>query len=389
MGQSYDDVVIGAGILGLAHAYHLASRGRKVVVFERNARACGASVRNFGMLWPIGQPLGPLHQMAKQSLSTWHHILKQTDLWHAQVGSLHVAYHEDELQVLREFTEIASAQGCDVELLSAKAIANKSPSIQQQGLLGGLFSPIETCVDPRQVIVELPAWLNSTYGVEFRFGHLVTHCQSGRVIAHGQSWNAERIWICSGEDLQTLYPEVLTALGLRRCKLQMLRTEPGIETFQLGPMLAGGLTLRHYQNFADCPTVTALRQRIASETPEYDQFGIHVMASQNGRGEVTIGDSHEYDQQEQEPFNREKIDRLILDYLGTLLDISTLRIAERWHGIYVKHSEEPYVVKQPEEGVTLITGIGGNGMTLSFGLAEQVVHQIINENKYEYPISSV
>jgi len=51
----YDDMVVGAGVLGLAHAYHLTRRGRRVAVFERSPTAVGASVRNFGMLWPIGR----------------------------------------------------------------------------------------------------------------------------------------------------------------------------------------------------------------------------------------------------------------------------------------------------------------------------------------------
>src|SRR3954465_692200 len=100
---TFDDAIVGAGILGLAHAYQLAKRGRRVIVFERSPRACGASVRNFGMLWPIGQPAGRLRQLALRSLEVWKGVLRESGLWHQQTGSLHLAYRDDEWQVLREF----------------------------------------------------------------------------------------------------------------------------------------------------------------------------------------------------------------------------------------------------------------------------------------------
>src|SRR5438552_1669510 len=103
MSQQFDDAVVGAGILGLAHAYHLAKRGRRVVVFERSSKACGASVRNFGMLWPIGQPRGDARGLALRSLEIWLDVLNASGLWHERTGCLHLAYHDDEARVLSEF----------------------------------------------------------------------------------------------------------------------------------------------------------------------------------------------------------------------------------------------------------------------------------------------
>src|SRR5215469_2295765 len=45
---SADLVVVGAGIVGLAHAIEAQARGLSVAVIERDACAVGASVRNFG-----------------------------------------------------------------------------------------------------------------------------------------------------------------------------------------------------------------------------------------------------------------------------------------------------------------------------------------------------
>src|SRR5579871_5863285 len=87
-----DVTIVGAGILGLAHAWLLARRGHSVTVYERNPKAAGASVRNFGMIWPIGQPAGRMHDLALRSRELWIEVLEASRLPYFATGSLHLVY---------------------------------------------------------------------------------------------------------------------------------------------------------------------------------------------------------------------------------------------------------------------------------------------------------
>lgn len=54
-----------------------------------------------------------------------------------------------------------------------------------------------------------------------------------------------------------------------------------------------------------------------------------------------------------------------------------MQIHSRWHGYYVKHPTEPFAIVTPRERTVALMGLGGHGMTLSFGLAEQVVSEAL------------
>jgi D-hydroxyproline dehydrogenase subunit beta len=384
--REFDDAIVGAGVIGLAHAYHLAMRGRRVIVFERSppsigsaGGATGASVRNFGMIWPIGQPAGELYELARRSRELWLNALQAAGLWYEPAGSFHLAYHDDEAEVLREFITAAQACGVECHWLDPRKVISKSPAVKPEGLRGAMWSTIETCVDPREVIFKLPAWLNKEYRVQFVFNRAVTAYNDRRAVAAGEEYGADNLYVCAGDDLQTLFPSVFHDSGLARCKLQMMRSRPMTDDWRVGPMLAAGLTLAHYRAFQNCQSLRALKKRFADEMPDYVRYGIHVMVSQNGLGELTIGDSHEYDA-EITPFDKQEIDELVLRYLDTFFIATNLRIASRWNGVYVKHPTEPYFVARPAAGVTVVTGVGGAGMTLSFGLAEKIVKENLGEN---------
>ena len=228
-------------------------------------------------------------------------------------------------------------------------------------------------VNPRQALSAIPRWLASELGVEFIYDAAVTALDMPRVMAGGRVLRAEHVFVCSGADFETLYPDVLQASPLKKCKLQMMKTGPQPDGWRLGPSLCAGLTLRHYPAFEHCPSVGAVRERFARLDARLDQWGIQILLSQNAAGELIIGDSHEYGDDIQ-PFDREEINELILESLFQFARFPDKRITERWHGIYAKSMDgAPYFTAEPETGVTIVNGLGGAGMTLSMGLGEKVV----------------
>ncbi len=377
-----DVAVVGAGILGLAHAYAAAKAGKSVVVFEKKPQAAGASVRNFGMIWPIGQPHGEMLQLALRSRELWLEILTEAKLPYRNTGSLHLTYAQDEADVAEEFAAAAPALGYDCQWLSPAASLAKSDAILTEShlgsLRGALFSDTELTVDPRQILAELPGFLATRYGIQFRFAQQVnaipSHLTHLSVETPLETWQAQTVFVCSGEDFETLYPEEFADSGLTRCKLQMLRTAPQPGDWQLGPSLAAGLTLRFYEAFKLCKSLPALAHRIATETPEFDRWYIHALVSQTADGALTLGDSHQYGLHV-DPFNREDVDDLILKYTFGFLKAPDLRVAERWQGVYAKHPTKPLVAMSPEPNVHIVASPGGSGMTLSFGVGERSIRE--------------
>ena len=370
-----DVAIVGGGIVGLAHALAAARRGLSVAVFERGPRCTGASLRNFGTIWPIGQPPGEMLELARRSRHLWIELLESASISYQPTGSLHVAYRSDEVDVAREFAERAPDLGYDCVWLEADAVAERSAATVRRGLCGGLWSPGELTVDPREVLSALPRYLVERHGVQMHFGCAVTSIELPIIRAGGSTFHANAAIICSGDDFETLYPGALQSAGMTRCKLQMMRTVPQPNGWRLGPVLASGLTFQHYASFRVCASLEALKQRIAEETPELNRWGIHILISQTAAGEITIGDSHEYGP-EVDVFDKREVDDLITHAAQSFANIAEWSIAQRWHGVYAKHPDKSFVSVSPAERVRVVTGLGGAGMTLSMGLAEVTMSEL-------------
>ena len=75
-------------------------------------------------------------------------------------------------------------------------------------------------------------------------------------------------------------------------------------------------------------------------------------------------------------FDKDFINQLILNYLQTFTVLKNTQLLQTWNGTYPKMTNgTTEFVLETEPGVTIINGLGGNGMTLSFGLCEQIIAQ--------------
>ena len=74
-----------------------------------------------------------------RSREIWLTVLQASGLWHEQTGSLHLAYREDEAQVLREFVNASAGGGFACELLTPDGVLKRSPAVQRKGLQAGMW----------------------------------------------------------------------------------------------------------------------------------------------------------------------------------------------------------------------------------------------------------
>ncbi|GAB3488924.1 TIGR03364 family FAD-dependent oxidoreductase [Nocardiopsis coralliicola] len=374
--RSVDVAVVGAGIVGLAHALAAASAGLRVALFERDERAVGASVRNFGLVWPVGQPAG-LYDRALRSRDVWLEVAERTGIWHRASGSLLVVRTPEEEAVAEEYLATSPhAVERGARMLAPGETVAASPVLRTEGVRGALWSPTEVNVDPRTAIPAL-AGLLAEEGVQLRFGTAVTGIDRPRVDTTEGPWRADHVFVCSGNEFQALFPEVFDRSGVRRCKLQMMRTTAQPEGWELGPALCAGLTLLHYGAYAHCTALGALRERFDRELPLHRAEGVHVLVSATAGGQVTLGDSHAYGLTH-DPFERDEVDRAVLDYFAGFAALPRPEIAERWHGVYPSLPDGAAdLVVEAAPGVTVVNGLGGAGMTLSFGLAQETTAALV------------
>lgn len=372
-----DLLIVGAGILGLSHAYAAARRGLKVRVIERSATPLGASVRNFGQALVTGQPPGEMLDLARASRGIWAHWSRQAGFDLKSNGSLLFARTALEQELLEAFcAERAVNHGYKVELLSGAPLND---------LYGGQFRHHRAALRglddqqlySREAIPALIRFLQQELDVAFEFSTLARGIEPGRLSTTAGDFSAGQIVVCSGHDYQTLLAEPIAELQPQVCRLQMLRARPRFD-LSLQHALLTGLSCVHYGAFADLPQAQALKAQLHADSPHLLEHGIHLLISPTPHGELIIGDSHAYGS-DASPFNAEQVDNWMIELAEHTLG-GRIEVVERWQGVYGSGGPAPFSLLQVAPGVSAALMHSGVGMSVGPALAERHIARLFNEH---------
>ena len=226
-----DLIVVGAGVLGMFHAYFAAQKGYQALLIERNSFPSSASTRNFGMVpRSIVETDNEWTAYAQDTQQIYRAIQQQHDISVKITGSLYLASTENEKTVLQEFAQLYGKQ-YHCAFLDRQEALSRYAFISESYCTGALLFHDDLTLDPRQMLKKFIPYLTQTLPVEYiPDTNIIAVESSGQHClvrdALGNVYAADRVIVCSGADYRTLFPDHFRTSGLQICKLQMMQTVP-------------------------------------------------------------------------------------------------------------------------------------------------------------------
>ncbi|MBO0516802.1 TIGR03364 family FAD-dependent oxidoreductase [Streptomyces beijiangensis] len=368
-------IVVGAGVVGTMHAWHAVERGHEVVQIERESEARGASLRNFGQIWVSGRAGGEELETALRARVLWEEIGERVPgLGFRANGSLTPVRGELELAVAEAALKRGDAEARGYRVVSAAEAREINPALKGD-FEAALYCERDAAVEPRVAQLELKKALLASGRYTYIGGREVREVIGENAVRDdlGEVHTGNAVVFCTGAWLGGLVRELAPELPVRRVRLQMMQTEPLGET--LTTSVADADSFRYYPAYAS-EALDALNAGQAQD-PVAAEHKMQLLMVQRKDGGLTIGDTHEYEHPfgfdvREEPY--EHVARVAESFLGRPLP----KIRHRWAGVYAQCTDTTRVVhrEQVRDGVWLVTGPGGRGMTCSPAIGETTANEL-------------
>jgi sarcosine oxidase, subunit beta len=202
--------VIGAGVVGLAIARELQSRGARVVVHERSGIGAGASgVQPGGVRQQWGTPVACrlAHESAAFYARADELLEAPVALGFRRCGYLFAAHSEETLERLAANVAVQNAEGVPSRVVSPEEAADLVPGLRVESLAGAAWCAEDGYFDRPQSVVEAFG-----RGLDVRIGS----------VDSTDDLDAEAVVVAAGVDTPSLVP----ALPIEREERYLFFSDP-------------------------------------------------------------------------------------------------------------------------------------------------------------------
>lgn len=350
-GAVYDVLIVGAGIVGAASAYHCAREGMRVAVIDKGMIGGGATAAGMGHIVVMDDSEAQF-ALTHYSRQLWQEMRPElpNDVEYDQCGTIWVAADEQEMTEVRRKETFYKRRGVSAEVLNSSTLENYEPNLRK-GLAGGLLVS-EDGVLYAPCAAKFFLERARTLGAQVDLGSTVVKLGNGRVITSTTEFSAGIVVNAAG----TWAPELTQGLNIKKRKGHLLITDryPGFIKHQLVEL--GYLKSAH------------------SSTADSVAFNLQPRRT----GQILIGSSRQYGAEEKQVDN-EILSAMLQrarEYVPGLSGLSTIRA---WTGFRAATPDKlPLIGPWPEdERLFLATGHEGLGITTSLGTARLLVDQIV------------
>jgi len=353
MSESFDIVIVGAGIVGAACAAECAAAGLKTMVVDRGIVSGGTTAAGMGHIVVMDDSEAQW-ALTYYSRELW---LKLREQLPAQVefevcGTLWVAADEEEMAEARRKEKYYTERGARTEILDQKAVQSAEPNLRR-GLAGGLRVVDDGVIYPpcaAQFLLDEAV----KRGAVARLGVTVrkllpeggVELSDGTKIPAGRSVNAAGPWS----------PELTPGLPVRKRKGHLVITEryPGFV---------------HHQ-------IVELGYLKSAHAVSQDSVAFNIQPRKTGQ--MLIGSSRQFDAEgtEADAVILDKMLKRAVEYLPALGKLTATRV---WTGHRAATPDKlPAIGPSIEhERIWLATGHEGLGITTSLGTARLVADLLL------------
>jgi glycine/D-amino acid oxidase-like deaminating enzyme len=341
LSQSFDVIIVGAGIVGAACAAECAQAGLKTLVLDRGIIGGGTTAAGMGHIVVMDDSEAQF-ALTEYSRRLWLQLREQLspDVEYQVCGTLWVAADDEEMAEALRKEQFYAKRGVRVETLDGDALRRVEPNLRP-GLAGGLRVLDDGVIYPpcaARFLIDNAR----RHGAEFRPGAAVAtllpeggvRLADGTSIAAGRSVNATGPWS----------PELAPGLPVRKRKGHLVITDryPGFV---------------HHQ-------IVELGYLKSAHAVSQDSVAFNIQPRQTGQ--MLIGSSRQFDAEDAE-VDHSILNRMLaraIEYLPSLRELSATRV---WTGHRAATPDKLPLIGPSAESdrVWLATGHEGLGITTS------------------------